>query len=329
MNTTAPPTASRFRIGSERSEVPMEYDAQLNAVWAFMDPKGVPCFSLTLMRAIRAQDELLEASPGFVMHEGTPLPVQYYIGGSLVPDVYSYGGDLSLFLTFIRAQDREALRAYAKRCIDCLWARIVNFGARDMVTIALVQGSAFGGGWESALASDVIIAEAGTKFSFPEIKFSLFPGMGAITLLSKRVGLAKTREIVTSGDVYTAEEMHALGVVDLVAPVGGGVEATRSWIRDTKGMTGLRGILAAERITSGVSRAELDAIGDQWADTALQITDHDMRVMNRFLMRQQKATRSPQGEATMAAQDVGSAPSNAGTTEITPPAAAPAETALG
>jgi DSF synthase len=50
---------------------------------------------------------------------------------------------------------------------------------RDVTTIALVQGDALGGGFETALSSNVLIAERSAKLGFPEILFNLFPGMGA------------------------------------------------------------------------------------------------------------------------------------------------------
>ena len=57
-----------------------------------------------------------------------------------------------------------------------------------MTTIALLEGDALGGGFESALSCDVVIAEKHVKAGFPEVLFNMFPGMGGLSFLSRRVG---------------------------------------------------------------------------------------------------------------------------------------------
>ena len=92
---------------------------------------------------------------------------------------------------------------------------ILAYGNR-IITIALIQGDALGGGFEFALSCDYIVAEKQAKLGFPEILFNLFPGMGAYTFLSRRVGVAKTEEMLRTGQIYSAEELHALGIVDFL-----------------------------------------------------------------------------------------------------------------
>jgi enoyl-CoA hydratase/carnithine racemase len=60
---------------------------------------------------------------------------------------------------------------------------------------------------------DVIIAERGAKFGFPENIFGLFPGMGAYSLVARRVGAAFAEEMMLGGRIYTAEEMKDVGLV--------------------------------------------------------------------------------------------------------------------
>ena len=82
-----------------------------------------------------------------------------------------------------------------------------------------MQGDALGGGFECALASDLIVAEERAQLGFPEILFNLFPGMGAYSLLSRRVGMKGAEKMILSARLYTAEELHELGVVDLLVEV--------------------------------------------------------------------------------------------------------------
>ena len=67
------------------------------------------------------------------------------------------------------------------------------------------------------------MAEEGAKLGVPEVSFNSFPGMGAVSLLSRRVGAAKAEAIIASGHVYAAREMFVLGVVDFLAPPGHGL----------------------------------------------------------------------------------------------------------
>ena len=141
----------------------------------------------------------------------------YYVVGSRIPGVFNLGGDLALFMMLIRAREREALARYASLCIDNIYPRIRNYFSPGMTTISLVQGDALGGGFETALASDIIIAEESAQMGLPEILFNLFPGMGALSLLARKIGMNKAQELVTSGTILGARELHAMGVVDVLA----------------------------------------------------------------------------------------------------------------
>jgi DSF synthase len=299
VNANVNPTLLRVSIpNSNCNEVVMDYDPELATVWAYMNPVGIPSFSVGLMRQIRSQDALLEEKSGYVKIGDEFEPVDFYVGGSKTPGVYSLGGDLQLFISLIRMRDEDALRAYARKCNDCLWARLNNFGSKDLVTVALVQGTAYGGGFESALASDFIIAERGTKWMFPEFKFNLFPGMGAFTILARKLkSVDKATQMIMSNHCYSAEELHGMGLVATLAEPGEGESATRAWIREHRRVkNGLKGMLEAKRITErymahSISREEVDAIGDAWAKTALQISEADLKLMNRFVVGQTRNTR--------------------------------------
>ena len=56
-----------------------------------------------------------------------------------------------------------------------------------ILTVALIQGDAVGGGFEAMLTDDIVIAEQGAKFGLPEILFNLFPGMGGYSFLRRKV----------------------------------------------------------------------------------------------------------------------------------------------
>src|SRR5688572_32819961 len=130
----------------------------------------------------------------------------------------------------IKAGDREAIANYARLCIDNMYRRITNFRSPTMTTISLVQGDALGGGFECALASDVIVAEESAQMGLPEILFNLFPGMGAYSLLSRRIGMRAAEELILSGRILPAAKLHEMGIVDVLARDGQGEAAVREWI---------------------------------------------------------------------------------------------------
>src|SRR5207237_2836978 len=118
----------------------------------------------------------------------------------------------------------------AKLCIDNMYPRIHNFFSPTLTKIALVQGDALGGGFECALASDVIVAEESAQLGFPEILFNLFPGMGAYSLVSRRIGMRAAEELILSGRILPAAELHKMGVVDVLVTEGEGPTAFGEWI---------------------------------------------------------------------------------------------------
>lgn len=282
----------RSPYGDNRgTEYEVEFDPGLGVVWAFLNPRGTPCFSPSLLKAIRQHDELLERNAGKVFSEGKLHDARYYVMGSRSPGVFSMGGDLSLFQILIKMQDRDALLNYARRCIDCVWPRIINHNVPTLTTISLVQGDALGGGFEAALAADVIIAEEEALLGLPEITFNLFPGMGAYSLLARRIGMRQAEKLILGGRLHKAHELYEMGVVDVLAPTGEGERTTHEWIRkNDRRQNGMQAVFRSRQAILPVTREELDTIAESWVDAALRLTDHDLRMMRRLVAAQQRRT---------------------------------------
>lgn len=104
-------------------------------------------------------------------------------------------------------------KALIKEFIDYKWERILNV---KIPIISGVEKYALGGGFELALASDIIIANENAKFGFPEVNLGLMPGLGGTQLLTRIVGSKKASELIMSGDFIDAKEALQLNIVSKV-----------------------------------------------------------------------------------------------------------------
>ena len=266
-----------------------EFEPASGTIWGYMNPKDAPCFTVGLLNDIRAHDAELQENRGRVLIEGTSHAVNYYVGASRIPGIYNLGGDLALFALLIKTRDRDALARYARMCIDNLHPRTQDYGSPTLTTITLVQGDALGGGFECALSSDVIVAEESAPMGLPEILFNLFPGMGAYSLLARRIGARAAEKLILSGQIFPARKLYELGVVDVLAKDGEGEFAVQEWIADNaRRRNATQGVFRARQLVHPITRAELDAITEVWVDAALRIGERDLRMMGWLVSAQQQ-----------------------------------------
>jgi len=278
------------------SQYETQFEPATGTIWGYFNPRGTACFSLGLLKDIRVHDEALAMNDGKVDLEGQMHAANYYVCGSRVPRVFNLGGDLALFVLLIKARDRDALAHYARLCIDNMHARIQNYSVPTLVTLSLVQGDALGGGFECAMSSDVLVAEESAQLGLPEVLFNLFPGMGAYSLLARRIGMRAAEELILSGRVLSAAKLHEMGIVDVLAKDGEGETAVREWIaRSWKRRNGTQAVMRARQLVHPITREELDAVAEVWVDAALRLEDKDLKMMSRIVRSQMRRMES--GEA--------------------------------
>jgi DSF synthase len=274
------------------------FEPAIGTIWAYLNPTGLPCYSLGLLKEMIAHDQRLIANGGRMEVDGEMRRVDYYVTCSRTPHVFNLGGDLSLFVMLIKTRDRDALAQYAKLCIDVQYPRSQSFFSPTLTSISLVQGDALGGGFECALASDVIVAEESAQLGFPEILFNLFPGMGAYSLLARRIGRRAAEDLILSGKMLPAYKLHEMGVVDVLAPNGQGESAVRSWIAaNAKRRNGMQCVFRARQFFSPVTREELDGIVNLWVDAAMRLGERELKMMGRLARAQARRMDHGQGGA--------------------------------
>lgn len=99
-----------------------------------------------------------------------------------------------------------------------LWESIRRF---PKPLIAAVSGYVYGGGFELALACDMIVASETARFASPEIRLGLIPGAGGTQHLVRRLGKYLAMEVVLAGRELSAQEALQYGLVNHVTAAGG------------------------------------------------------------------------------------------------------------
>ncbi|MBT2487371.1 enoyl-CoA hydratase/isomerase family protein [Streptomyces sp. ISL-96] len=140
-----------------------------------------------------------------------------------------------------------------------------------MPTIAAVHGFALGGGFELALACDLIVADRTAVVGLPEVSVGVIPGGGGTQLLPRRVGAARAAELVFTARRVEAAEAAGLGLVDLLVDAGQDKEEALALATRIAGNSpvGLRAAKRAMRLGHGLDlRAGLEVEDAAWRSVA-------------------------------------------------------------
>ncbi len=149
--------------------------------------------------------------------------VRVLVIASANPFLYCAGADIRAFTTLDEASGAQLL--------DSGHAVLRELGSQGVVTIAAVNGLAFGGGCELAMACDVRIAARSAIFGQPEIKLGIIPGFGGTQRLPRLVGISKALEMNLLGDPILAEEAFELGLVNRVVDDHELLDTALQWAR--------------------------------------------------------------------------------------------------
>lgn len=273
----APAVGVAGLLGRPYKTIRLEWSSDYSLLRVRTCVKPIQCYSLAAMGELQQMLSDISANPGLVRH---------FVMSSDVPRVFNFGGDLALFVLLVRAGDVESLKLYGQRCVDLVWwmENAANLGIH---TTVLSQGDTLGGGLESVLPFHRIVFEKSAQAGFPEVLFNLFPGMGAWDFTIRRAGFAVANEMILSGRLFSAEELLYRRVIDVVCDDGQGEAAIEAVVRDIDPRhRGTLAALRAQRLAAPIRYETLSAIVDQWAESALGLTDRDLRLMERLARAQ-------------------------------------------
>jgi DSF synthase len=146
---------------------------------------------------------------------------------------------------------------------------------------------------ECALSCGVLVAERKARFGIPEILFNMFPGMGAYSLLSRRIGQIEAERMILSGKIYTAEEMFDMGLVDILAEDGEGEKTVQDYIASNLKRHGtLKALHDVRRRVGGLDLQELLDVTERWVDEAMNMDESSLKRMERLRSAQARRVAS-------------------------------------
>jgi DSF synthase len=274
--------------GAFEAHYDAHFEPELGAFWASLRPESPRNFTPALISALRQGQVQVENRIRKELDSGCENRLRYQILTSRIPGIFSLGGDLALFRELIRNKDRDALLRYACACIDLVYTNAVNYKL-PVVTISLIQGQALGGGFEAALAANVVVAEKQSKLGLPEVMFNMFPGMGAYQLLTRRLTPARAEELILSGRTYSAEELYHMGLVDVLAEPGEGEEAVRRYIKKRDRLFHAhQGLRRAIQAASPLDYGALIRVAEVWVIQAMGLKEKDLELMDYLVRAQQR-----------------------------------------
>jgi enoyl-CoA hydratase/3-hydroxyacyl-CoA dehydrogenase len=197
------------------------------------------------------------------------------------PFLFSAGADIKAFTTMDEAGGRELL--------ERTHALLREIGSSGVATIAAVNGLAFGGGCELAMACDIRIAARSALFGQPEIKLGIIPGFGGTQRLPRLVGQSKALEMNLVGDPILAEEAFELGLVNRVVEDHELLDTALHWARRLAAAAPL----AIEQIKRVSGAGDLDAgiAAEQAGFATVFVSDDAREGISAFL-----AKRTPRFE---------------------------------
>lgn len=285
---------NKYMVGGKCSfeQLALRYEPDNQAAWGILKPSGRPCMSFALLKELQTAQQIIAKCARQGYEEGDPNRLLYQVFVSDRPGVFSLGGDLAYFLELIRAGNRDALYEYAKLCVDISYPSAVSYEI-PFTTIVLAEGETLGGGFEAALSANILIAEKCATFGFPETTFGMFPGMGAFSFLARRLAPAEAKRIITSGKVYSAQELHEMGVVDMLVQDGKGREAVYDLIKQRRfTYAGFQGLDQVVDQFNPLTYKEMSDSIDIWVDTAMRLSEKNMRLMEYLLRAQERRWNS-------------------------------------
>lgn len=176
-------------------------------VWTLNRPDALNAFNKGLLLALNAQCERLEA----LAHDPPNSPRAVVLTGA-GPRAFSAGADL---------KERKAMPAEeVPAFVSLIGGTFDRLSRQHIPFIAAVNGYAFGGGMEVALACDIRVVDRHAKMGLTETRLAIVPGAGGTQRLPRLVGVGRAKDLILTGRRIDATEAHRIGLAEHLADPG-------------------------------------------------------------------------------------------------------------
>ena len=261
--------------------IAITYDpASVTAVVSFENDE-VPSCTLRVVQALHA------ACDAIVAAKMRGVAIMQMILMSHVDGIFNMGGDLGLMAAAARAGDDAKLVEYGILTASLVHRTWNGLGC-GVTTIAAVDGDAFGGGCEAALSANIVVATPKSRFAFPEVRFGLYPAMGATSLVGRRTSPAIATDWITKGDILSANRARSLGLVDRIVANDPERRLLRFLRNRPSSRDTLREVARLRRLHADYSFDEAKQIVLQWAASVAAAPPRTLTHIER-IVRAQKA----------------------------------------
>lgn len=159
--------------------------------------------------------ELERESPALIIH-------------STMNAGFCAGADLRELYEGSQRMEKEAAIRGVREYLERIHRVMNTLDAAPLTTIAAVHGVTFGGGFELALVSDIIVADRMARFCFPELRLGLIPGFGGIPRLKRDLGNAVVRDLLLTGRSFNAMKAQQIGLISQIAAEGEALRLARA-----------------------------------------------------------------------------------------------------
>jgi enoyl-CoA hydratase/carnithine racemase len=140
---------------------------------------------------------------------------------------FSAGADLRELYTIAQQMDPVSAAKGVREFLERIHAVLNRLDMSPLTTVASVHGVCFGGGFELALACDLIVADKMARFCFPELRLGLIPGFGGIPRLKRDIGNGVVRDLLLTGRSINATKALAAGLASQVVSEGEALRVAR------------------------------------------------------------------------------------------------------
>lgn len=178
------------------------------------------------------------------------------LGEDAVRGVVVTGAGAKAFCAGADLKERKGMTlAETRTFLGDLNAALDLLARLSLPTVAVMQGAAFGGGLELALACDFRLAAEGIEMGLTETRLGIIPGAGGTQRLARVIGLPRAKEMILTGKRCDARAAHGMGLVHAVAPAEGLPALVAQWKKDLTAAAPLAVAQAKHALEAGFERA--------------------------------------------------------------------------